>query len=82
LHQSIWDHKILYAGTSSEDEQLLMRQLLRKIYEHGGRFKVKIYILFCGDNSRTIDRIVIVTGWYATRRPRHYDYYRSVVFPI
>jgi hypothetical protein len=31
LHQSPWDHEILYADRSLGDEQLLMRRLLRKI---------------------------------------------------
>jgi hypothetical protein len=30
LHQSTWDHTILYANKSLEDEQLLIRPLLRE----------------------------------------------------
>jgi hypothetical protein len=30
LHQSTWDHKMLYAHISLEDEQLLIRPLLRE----------------------------------------------------
>jgi hypothetical protein len=30
LHQSTWDHAILYADRSLEDEQLLVRPLLRE----------------------------------------------------
>jgi hypothetical protein len=30
LHQSTWDHAILYADRSSKDEQLLRRQFLFK----------------------------------------------------
>jgi hypothetical protein len=30
LHQSMWDHIILYSDRSSEDEQLLMRPLMRE----------------------------------------------------
>jgi hypothetical protein len=53
LHQSTWDHEILYTDRSSKDEQLLVRPFLSKAkkYEHGGRLNVKIHSLFCGDNS-------------------------------
>jgi hypothetical protein len=30
LHQSTWDHDILYADRSSKEKQLLIRQLLQK----------------------------------------------------
>jgi hypothetical protein len=30
LHQSMWDHDILYADRSSKDTQFLMRELLQK----------------------------------------------------
>jgi hypothetical protein len=30
LHQSIWDHKMLYADGSLEDEQVLIGSLLQK----------------------------------------------------
>jgi hypothetical protein len=30
LHQSTWDHEILYADRSSKDEQLLIRPFLSK----------------------------------------------------
>jgi hypothetical protein len=30
LHQSTWDHEVLYADISSKDKQLLIRSLLRK----------------------------------------------------
>jgi hypothetical protein len=45
LHQLTLDHKMVYADTSVEDEQLLIRPLLRKIkkkYEHGGQLTFKI----------------------------------------
>jgi hypothetical protein len=54
LHQSVWDHEILYdAGTSSKDEHLLIRQLFVKnqIYECGGWLKVKINALFYGNST-------------------------------
>jgi hypothetical protein len=53
LHQSTWEHEILYTDRSSKDEQLLMRPFLskNKKYEHGDQFNVKIHSLFCGDNS-------------------------------
>jgi hypothetical protein len=53
LHQSTWDHKILYADRYLEDEQLLIRSLLRESekYEHSGRLNVKTHILFYGENS-------------------------------
>jgi hypothetical protein len=58
LHQSKWDHKILYADRTSEDEQLLIRPLLRELkkYEHGGRLNVKVNILFYGENSWIVAR--------------------------
>jgi hypothetical protein len=31
LHQSTWDHEILYTDRSSNDEQLLMRPFLSRI---------------------------------------------------
>jgi hypothetical protein len=41
-----------YAETSLEDEQLLMRPRLRESQnKHGGQLKVKIHILFYGENS-------------------------------
>jgi hypothetical protein len=57
LNQSTWDHGILYADRSSKDGdgQLLMRPFCQKQkYERGGRLKVKIHILFYGDNSWTV----------------------------
>jgi hypothetical protein len=56
LHQSTWDHEILYTDRSSKDEQLLIRPFLSKTkkYEHGGRLNVKIRSSFCGDNSWTV----------------------------
>jgi hypothetical protein len=53
LHQSTWDHEILYTDRSSEDEKRLIGQFFvkNKKYEHGGRLNVKIHSLFCGDNS-------------------------------
>jgi hypothetical protein len=53
LHQSTWEHELLYTDRSSKDKQLSIRPFLSKIkkYEHGGRLNVKIRILFCGDNS-------------------------------
>jgi hypothetical protein len=45
----MWDHKILYAGRSSKINNFLKNQK----YEHGGQLKVKICILFHGnDNSQ------------------------------
>jgi hypothetical protein len=56
LHQSTWDHGIVYTDRSLKDEQLLITPLLSKTkkYEHGGRLNIKIHSLFCGDNSRTV----------------------------
>jgi hypothetical protein len=56
LHQSTWDHEILYSDRSSKDEQLLITPSLSKTkkYEHGGQLNVKIHSLFCGDNSSTV----------------------------
>jgi hypothetical protein len=53
LHQSTWDHEILSADRSSEDEQPLMKPFFvkNKKYEHGGQLNVKIHSLLCGDNS-------------------------------
>jgi hypothetical protein len=47
----MWDHEILYAGRSLEDEQHLIRPLLGKNqkYKHGRQLKFKIHILFYGD---------------------------------
>jgi hypothetical protein len=46
LRQSTWNREIVYADRSSEDEQLIIRPLLRKAkaYEHGGRLKFKIHM--------------------------------------
>jgi hypothetical protein len=48
LHQSTWDHKILYADTSLEDEQLLIRPLLResKNINMAGGSKLKFTFYF------------------------------------
>jgi hypothetical protein len=56
LHQSTWDHEILYTDTHSKDEKLLIRPFLSKTkkYEYGGRLNVRIHSLFCGDNSWTV----------------------------
>jgi hypothetical protein len=53
LHQSMWDYEMLYADVSSEDEQLLLRLLLRKTKNMNTRrqLKFKIHVLFYGDNS-------------------------------
>jgi hypothetical protein len=54
IAHSTWDHHILYADTISKDEQLLIRSFARnQKYEHGEWFKIKIHILFCGDNLRS-----------------------------
>jgi hypothetical protein len=45
LQQSTWELEILYADGSLKDENLM------RPYEHGGQLKVKIHILFYGDNS-------------------------------
>jgi hypothetical protein len=55
LHQSTWDHVILYTDRSSKDETFNKTIFVKnKKYEHGGRLNVKIYSLFCGDNSWTV----------------------------
>jgi hypothetical protein len=56
LHRWTWGHKLLYADRSSEDEQVLIRPLFSRNqkYEHGGRLKIKINILFYEDNSWTV----------------------------
>jgi hypothetical protein len=48
------DREILNSDKSSEEKQLLIKQLLRKTkqkYEHGGLLTFKINIFFHGDNS-------------------------------
>jgi hypothetical protein len=47
LHQSTWDHKILYAERSSQTEQFLNKPTFAGIQkcEYGGRLKVKINVL-------------------------------------
>jgi len=56
LHQSTWDHEILYADRSSKVKQLLTRQFLlkNKNMNMAGGWKLKIYILFYRDNSWTV----------------------------
>jgi predicted nucleotidyltransferase len=57
LHQSTWEHEILYADRFLKDKQLLIRTFLletKKKYERGGRLEVKFHILFYRDNSRTV----------------------------
>jgi hypothetical protein len=48
LHQSTWDHEILYADRSSKEEQLFIKTIyvINQKYERGGRLKVKFQILF------------------------------------
>jgi hypothetical protein len=56
LHQSTWDHEILYTDRSLKDEQLLIRPFLSKIKNTNmaAVWMLKINILYCGDNSWTI----------------------------
>jgi hypothetical protein len=55
FHQSTQVYETSYTDRYSEDEQLLTRPLCGKQkYEHGGRLKFKISILFYGDNSSTV----------------------------
>jgi hypothetical protein len=42
---------MLYADRSSKDEQRLLLRKKRQKEKNGGRLKVKIQILFYGDNS-------------------------------
>jgi hypothetical protein len=48
MDQSSWDHKILYANRSSEDEQLLIRPILRepKNTSMAGGWKLKLTFYF------------------------------------
>jgi hypothetical protein len=50
----MWDLNVLYAHSSSKDEHLLLRSLKKQKYEYAGRLKVKICVLFNGDNSRIV----------------------------
>jgi hypothetical protein len=50
LNQLMWDNEILYADKSLKDEQLLLRTLLLRTKNMRGWLKVKINILFHGDN--------------------------------
>jgi hypothetical protein len=59
LRQSAWPHGILYAGRSWNDGQLLITSFLWKTEKNtnvggGGCLKLKIHILFYGDNWRTV----------------------------
>jgi hypothetical protein len=59
LHQSTWDHNILYADISSEGEQRTLNKATfarNQKYEHGERLKVKIKILFYAEKSLTVTR--------------------------
>jgi hypothetical protein len=59
LHQSTWDHNILYADISSDGEQRTFNKTTftrNQKYEHGERLKVKIKILFYAENSLTVTR--------------------------
>jgi len=47
----MWDHEILYADRPSKDEQLLKITFLKNQNYEYGQLNVKIYIVFCGDNS-------------------------------
>jgi hypothetical protein len=53
VHQSSWDHEMLYADSSSKDKQRLTRLFFVKNqkYEIGGRFNVNIHVLFHRGNS-------------------------------
>jgi hypothetical protein len=53
LHHWTWDHDILYADRSLENEQRLIKPFFEKKYEREGRLEVKSHILFHEDNSRT-----------------------------
>jgi hypothetical protein len=46
LCHSTWDHEILYADSSSKDEQLETIFVENQKYKHGGRSIVKIRIFF------------------------------------
>jgi hypothetical protein len=51
LHQSPWDHAILYAARPSKDEQVLIKLFFVKKhnYEHGWQMEVKIHSFLCVD---------------------------------
>jgi hypothetical protein len=53
MHQSTWDNEFLCTAISLKDGQVLIGSLLQKNqkYEYGGQLKVKIHVLFYGDNS-------------------------------
>jgi hypothetical protein len=49
LLQSTWDHEMLYVDRSSTSIKTVF--VKNQKYECGGQLKVKIHILFYGDNS-------------------------------
>jgi hypothetical protein len=74
LHQSTWDHEMLHSDRSSEDEQLLMRPLLRKSKkcEHYGRLKIKMHIVLYGEYSWTVTLRLEINIWFRQYQPFHY----------
>jgi hypothetical protein len=56
LHQSTWDHTILYADRSLEDKQLFNETTFAKIqkFERGGLLNYNIHTLFYGENLLTV----------------------------
>jgi hypothetical protein len=57
LHQTMWDHEILYADRSSRGKQLSMRTPFQKTKSTNmmEQLKVNIHILFYGQNSWTVE---------------------------
>jgi hypothetical protein len=47
LHQSTWDHEILYADRFSKDEQLLVRPFLWKIKNTNVEGGIRLQFMFC-----------------------------------
>jgi hypothetical protein len=75
LHQSTWDHGILYVDRSSKEGQLLETIFVKnKKYERGGQLKFKLHILFCGENSWTVAVSKIRFGIVEDHR-RTYKFY-------
>jgi hypothetical protein len=48
LHQSTWDHEMVYADRSSKGQDCFCEESNKK-YEHGVRLSVRIHILFSRD---------------------------------
>jgi hypothetical protein len=68
LHQSTWDHEILYADRSSKEERLFIKTIhvINQKYERGGLLKVKIQILF---SEETLEPLRLGT----TRSPHFFS---------